>query len=41
MSYQLGTQVPDCTFDRLDCTSARLSDFHAKALVLIFLRHLA
>jgi peroxiredoxin len=41
MSIQLGTQVPDCSFERLDGTPARLSDFHAKALVLVFLRHLA
>jgi hypothetical protein len=36
-----GQVVPDCTFECLDGSSARLSDFHAKALVLVFLRHLA
>jgi hypothetical protein len=41
MQLQTGVHVPDCTFERLDGSSARLSDFHAKALVLIFLRHLA
>lgn len=41
MPIHAGDLVPDCTFQRLDGAPARLSEFHAKALVLIFLRHLA
>ena len=38
---QRGDRVPNISFERLDGTPAHLSDFHAKALVLVFLRHLA
>ncbi len=41
MVLHLGEIVPDCTFERLDGTPARLSEFHARALLLVFLRHLA
>jgi hypothetical protein len=36
-----GDRVPDPALERLDGTPARLSDYPAKALVLVFLRHLA
>jgi peroxiredoxin len=36
-----GDTAPDCTFQRPDGSAVRLSDFPARALVLIFLRHLA
>ena len=41
MALALGDTVPDCTFQRPDGSAVRLSDFPARALVLIFLRHLA
>jgi len=41
MMVSVGQSIPDCPFERLDGSPARLSDFHAKALVLVFLRHLA
>jgi hypothetical protein len=41
MSLQPGEVVADCTFQRLDGTAARLSEFADRPLVLVFLRHLA
>lgn len=41
MALKLGDPAPDCTFYRSDGSTARLSDFQGKPLVLIFLRHLA
>jgi hypothetical protein len=41
MALKLGEHVADLAFLRPDGTPARLSEFSAKALVLIFLRHLA
>lgn len=41
MTLRAGDQVADCTFLRPDGSPARLSDFPARALVVIFLRHLA
>jgi hypothetical protein len=38
---QVGDQVADCAFQRPDGTDARLSEFKARALILVFLRHLA
>jgi hypothetical protein len=41
MKLKIEDPVPNCVFEHLDGTPAHLSDFHAKALVLVFLRHLA
>lgn len=41
MTLTLGDPVPDLTFLRPDGTPVRLSELDARALVLIFLRHLA
>ncbi|HZT79905.1 MAG TPA: hypothetical protein VFA26_06780 [Gemmataceae bacterium] len=41
MALHVGDVVPDLTFQQLDGTPVRLSQFEAKALVLVFLRHLA
>jgi peroxiredoxin len=41
IELKIGNQAPDCVFEHLDGTPAHLSDFHAEALVLVFLRHLA
>ncbi|HEV3255587.1 MAG TPA: hypothetical protein VG013_01780 [Gemmataceae bacterium] len=41
MSLKIGDAVADCTFLRPDGTPVRLSAFQARALVLVFLRHLA
>jgi peroxiredoxin len=41
VARRLGDPVADCTFLRADGSKTRLSEFHAQALVLIFLRHLA
>jgi hypothetical protein len=41
MAPSLGEAVNDLSFLRPDGTPVRLSDFPARALVLIFLRHLA
>lgn len=41
MAVQVGERIPDCAFLRPDNTPIRLAEFQARALVLIFLRHLA
>ena len=41
MALRVGDQVADCAFQRPNGASVRLSDFPARALVLVFLRHLA
>jgi hypothetical protein len=41
MVLQPGDRVADLTFLRPDGTAVRLSEFAARALILIFLRHLA
>jgi peroxiredoxin len=40
MTYAIGDRVGDLTFQLPDGSSARLSHFTARNLVLIFLRHL-
>jgi hypothetical protein len=41
MPLMIGERVANLTFQRADGTSVRLAEYTAKALVLIFLRHLA
>ena len=41
MTLRVGDRAPDCTLFRPDGSEVRLSDFRARALVLIFLRHIA
>ena len=41
MAPKLGDVIPDLSFLRPDGSTVHLADFSAKALVVIFLRHLA
>jgi peroxiredoxin len=41
MTLRIGDRVDDFTFQRPDGSAVALSAFDGKALVLIFLRHLA
>lgn len=41
MALMVGDLAPDCPLLRPDGSAARVADFDAAALVLVFLRHLA
>ena len=41
MTLPVGESIDDFTFQKPDGGEKRLSDFRGKALVVIFLRHLA